>query len=110
MNNRLVFLDEVKGLAILLVAMGHVLAWNGMGTSVDLIVNPYGNLIFQLIYAFHIPLFFCVSGFLFKSSDKFNDLSKSLISKTKRLLIPYFSTGTLVFLVMGGENGVTGSY
>lgn len=31
MNRRLVQIDEIKGLAIILVVMGHVLAWNGLG-------------------------------------------------------------------------------
>lgn len=104
MNNRLVFLDEVKGLAILLVVMGHVLAWNGMGTTADLSINEYGNLMFQFIYGFHMPLFFCVSGFLFKSNNNLGDLSQSLIGKVKRLLIPFMATGTLVYIVMGGAN------
>ena len=108
MNKRLVYLDEVKGLAILLVVMGHVLAWNGMGTSADSSYNEYGDLIFQFIYGFHMPLFFCVSGFLFKSSGTFSDMVKLLYGKAKRLLIPYLATGTLVFWVRGGKFGGIG--
>lgn len=49
-GNRLVFIDEIKGFAILLVVMGHVLAWNGLSTNDGLDYNHQnGSLLFQLI-------------------------------------------------------------
>lgn len=46
----------------------------------------------RLIYSFHMPLFFALSGSLFYlnvESNKFNNLRDVLSVKAKRLLIPY---------------------
>lgn len=49
------FLDAMKGMGILLVVLGHVS-----------LIEPLNT----VIYAFHMPLFFFISGFLFFSSRK----------------------------------------
>lgn len=64
-------LDLLKGLAILLMVMGHVIPWT---LESDLLQKPlmlldrhsFGlALVYQVIYSFHMPLLFFVSGFLF---------------------------------------------
>lgn len=47
-------LDIVKGIGIMLVVLGHTL--QGIYTDFD------NNLVFRLIYSFHMPLFFFISG------------------------------------------------
>ena len=46
----------------------------------------------EFIYSFHMPLFFCVSGYLFMRSHSLerDGYSKWIGNKAKRLLIPYF--------------------
>ena len=50
------FLDIAKGLAIILVVIGHVL--QGSAENFDDLLG------FKIIYSFHMPLFFCREQFL----------------------------------------------
>lgn len=68
---RLDWIDTIKGIGILFVVAGHTL-WPSVQFSV---------------YLFHMPLFFIISGFLFKEKKP----SYFLYSKIKTLLIPYIS-------------------
>jgi fucose 4-O-acetylase-like acetyltransferase len=55
MKERLIYVDQIKGIAILLVIMGHLIQFNGLGTD---------NAVFEFIYSFHMPLFFIISGYI----------------------------------------------
>lgn len=56
MANRLYYLDNLKGLLIILVIRGH---------AIQFTLPDYENVFaFRLIYSFHMPLFFFISGFL----------------------------------------------
>ncbi len=66
------WVDVLKGFGILLVVAGHVLT----GTTV------------VVIYMFHMPLFFFISGVLFKPE---NDVREYAVKKSVHLLIPYLS-------------------
>ncbi len=75
-------LDIAKGIGIVFVVLGHT---KGPKEMID------------LIYCFHMPLFFIISGYLFnfeKWKDRFNDFLKSRI---ERLIIPYFITVLFFF-------------
>lgn len=99
-------LDLLKGLAILLMVMGHVLPWT---IDSDIFHKPFmdleGNelqltLVYKIIYSFHMPLLFFVSGFLFYkpiNHDK-QYLKNILVKRTKRILIPYLATGSLLMI------------
>lgn len=79
-NNRLVYIDVAKGILILLVVLGHVLAGSNIVTKVMI----------RAINSFHVPAFFAISGFLVKEESvrkcSFLDF---LIKKIKRLFLPY---------------------
>ena len=66
-------IDIAKGIGIVLVVLGHALA--------------YGcpNRLFTMIYAFHMPLFFFLSGFVFKPKNSVFDF---VLGKIKSLLLP----------------------
>lgn len=83
-GNRNVSLDVAKGVGIILVVICH-LKLSFMTTY---------------IYWFHMPLFFIISGYLFKKPDKKDDLLLVLFSKTCRYLIPYFSFYFLILIVL----------
>ena len=53
-SNRNKFYDAIKGVAILLVVIGHVI--QNHSNDFD------NNLIFRIIYSFHMPLFMFISG------------------------------------------------
>lgn len=56
MDKRIAYIDTAKGVTILLVIIGHC-AWIKSVPGLD-----------HLIYSFHIPLFFIVSGMFTKKS------------------------------------------
>lgn len=64
MKKRIDWLDECKGIAIILVVLGHVIS--GYMNS-GLFINEQRILttIFNIIYSFHMTLFFILSGYLF---------------------------------------------
>ena len=97
-SDRIEYLDAIKGFAILLVVMGHVDAacyedWNDVLQKTDIGAMFW----WKVIYSFHMPLFFCVSGYLCKS----NGGGKFLLRKTRSLLLPFFSVGLTTSLLMG---------
>jgi len=78
-KQRIEELDYVKGLAIFLVIMGH---------ATDNLATPLWRLV---IYSFHMPLFFMVSGMVMKSADVKDrgTIGAFLIKNFKALLVPY---------------------
>lgn len=70
-------IDSLRGIAVLLMIAGHV----GFGAF----ANNY-------IHAFHMPLFYFVSGLVFKPEryDSFLSLAKKLF---RRLIVPYLVVG-----------------
>ncbi len=88
-------IDMAKGLAILLVVLGHVVATD----------YPAGNTWFEIlnpsIYRFHMPFFMFLSGWVFFHTYKKNSGFKDFISKRAfRLLLPYF---LMIIVVMLGK-------
>lgn len=81
-HQRVHWIDVAKGFGIILVSFGHIR--NGNGQSVWL---PALNEPINIIYLFHMPLFFFLGGFTFSSRRKFPDFIKV---KAKTLLIPYY--------------------
>jgi len=90
---RNVFIDYLKGIAIFLVVWGHGIQY------LDKENNFYNNWLFLFIYSFHMPLFMCISGYLFAYSAKkrFYELFKS---KMKQLIIPVLCWGVFFTLLV----------
>lgn len=89
MNNskakvRLTYIDIARGIAILLVVIGHMNQFYRNNLNIS---NPQ---MLSFIYTFHIPLFFIISGMLI-SEKSFKDVSfmKFLVKKIKTLIVPY---------------------
>lgn len=88
LTNRVEVIDALKGIGILLMVLGHM--------HFSVIFNHY-------IFAFHMPLFFLISGYLYKRPQT---MLKTIIRKAKRLLIPYFSFGIgywILWLIANGK-------
>lgn len=84
-NNRNLAIDMMKGIGIVLMVIGH------FGT-----LWPICNeVLTKVIYSFHMPMFFFISGFFFKTRG----FRKQIVSDSRRLLIPYAITMTVVLLI-----------
>lgn len=91
-NTRLTWLDMAKGVAIILVIMGH----RGFITKPTQV----------WLSSFHLPLFFLASGFLMATKKEHLCSPKTfIIRKIRTLLIPYFAfslASILLQLVLSG--------
>ena len=82
-------IDICKGFACILVVLGHALKQTGEGNAVF-------DLLLALIYGFHMPLFFFLSGLVSAKITEFCGWEERLCYIKKRafrLLIPYFTVG-----------------
>ncbi len=82
MSKRIGYLDIARGIGILLVVLGH----NDFGA-----VSPFFH---QVIYSFHIPLFFFLSGYFINTSISFFDYFKK---RFHSILKPYLFTIFLIY-------------
>lgn len=80
---RIGWIDVAKGIGVILVVLGHM-------PTVPRILRLW-------IFSFHMPLFFFVSGYLFKPSTTSTPFGTVLCSKAKKLLLPYLIY-SIVFL------------
>lgn len=81
-NNRVTYIDRLKGLAIILVVIGHLLKTGETG------------LLYQFIYSFHMPLFMFLSGLVIFELPKWH----KLCFKLTNYLFPFFIVGSLYSL------------
>lgn len=91
-SKRLKYLDIAKGIAIILVVLGHCFPENIFGG--EDYIDKIGRIIYDFIYSFHMPIFFYIAGFLFYNSWKSHN-NVTMKKKAKRLLIPYITFSTI---------------
>lgn len=75
--------NVIKGVAIFLMIWGHCIQYCAMGS-----VDFFGDPVFKTIYAFHMPLFMLVSGYLFSFSFGKRDLKSLLSHRIQGMLHP----------------------
>ncbi len=94
-SNRNEIVDLLKGLAIYLVILGHVIQCYSYSSS-QYLNNPA----YLCIYSFHMPLFMYISGVLiYQSLLKSNSLLKIIKKRTVQLIYPYFVWGFALFII-----------
>jgi len=87
LNQRIIWVDYAKGIGIFLVVLGHVIRSFNKGSISN--VPEFYSYIDQWIYAFHMPLFFFISGlFIERSASK--NLNKFVVNKLQTIAYPYF--------------------
>ncbi len=91
MSQRLEYMDVAKGIAILLVILGH---------------HDLPPVLYDWIYSFHMPLFFIVSGYFWHKVSMVEELKKGL----KNLLIPLWTTKLLWVVLLLIAYNYRGSY
>ena len=85
-TDRLGWLDRAKGLGIVLVVIGH--AWIGLRAAGVLADDGMFRVVEQLIYNFHMPLFFLLSGFTYEGWARRRSLGQAALSRVTRLIWP----------------------
>ncbi|GIM30163.1 O-acetyltransferase [Clostridium polyendosporum] len=88
-TQRLDWIDMAKGLGMILVMITHA---------------PIPDQFKQIIYTFHMPLFFFLSGYLF-SISKYNSFLAFFKRKFKSLVIPYFTLSFINYMYWISTNG-----
>ena len=90
-NNRVAWLDIAKGMAIILMVLGH--------TSIPAVASNF-------IYAFHMPLFFIASGWVTRW-DK-HALPQFITHRLRTLMLPFGIYSAIVLIIStlnrGGES------
>ena len=96
------YIDSLKGIAIILVVVGHCIAWNYSDFNTTILESKPSDMFWwHLIYSFHMPLFFWISGFLLPRKTINLDV---LWRRTYTLLIPFICAGIIMdFLSNGGD-------
>lgn len=91
MEQRLIHIDALKGLAIILVVLSHSL-------------QPYYSdetFIVRAITSFYMPLFMFLSGFVSYKIEKWDKMKQRFF----QLIIPFFSAMLLTWFIGNWEGG-----
>ncbi|EUJ40102.1 O-acetyl transferase [Listeria weihenstephanensis FSL R9-0317] len=84
-TNRIDWMDTAKGIGIFLVVWGHFYASDTLKI---------------VIYGFHMPLFFFLSGYLYK--ERAMSFLAFVKKKSKQLLLPFLMFQAVTFLIVNG--------
>lgn len=97
---RLKSITTLQSFAIFLVVLGHSLPVQNTSGSRPTVAEW----IFHFVYSFHIQLFIFISGFLFIYTNLERKIvyAQYLVSKIKRLLLPYMVISTFAFVIKSG--------
>jgi fucose 4-O-acetylase-like acetyltransferase len=87
-NNRNLSIDALKGIGIVLMVLGHCTIGNNV-------------ILTNFIFSFHMPLFFLVSGYLYKEKI----FIKLIQTNFKRIILPYLVTVSLIALFFLFKDG-----
>lgn len=82
-NNRIEYIDCIKGICILIVIYTHILG------------DLFDEL--KILFCFHMPIFFTLSGLFFKTYN--NSFWGFLKKKTNTLLVPFFFFYALSYII-----------
>lgn len=99
-DNRNQFVDIMRGIAMLLVVLGHTMT----GCTVD----SQKSFLFNIIWSLQMPLFILISGFVTKYSRPISDgkgLWKYVKRRTVAYMLPWAVWSFLVRGIIFGEDG-----
>ncbi len=85
MGSRILWIDNLKAIAIFFVVIGHTV---GLPATIE-----------KLIFSFHMPVFFWLSGMLVKDTLKEIPFLPFLKAKAKKRLIPYFYFSVISYIL-----------
>lgn len=79
MSSRIEWIDALKGIAILVVVIGHCVA-DSLHSNTFPIYQQYMQMFYDFIYSFHMPFFFTISGFVFYLATKHINIKYKLLN------------------------------
>ncbi len=96
---RLIWVDALKGWLMLLVVMGHAIQWT-LGDETD------DSHVWNIIYSFHMPAFFAVSGWLAYRPGRqgkgptigHSHTAYLIVRRAQQLLIPFFCWSLVIII------------
>lgn len=88
-TQRLEYIDQLKGIAMLMVVIGHIIVFCGLG---------YENTFVRHITMMNMPLFYFLNGLVLKDAYGIKNETKFLLYKSQQLLLPFFVWGGLMVL------------
>lgn len=94
-SRRIEWIDIAKAVAIILVIIGHTV--------------KYGSDIRNIIFSFHMPLFFLLSGYTYKMANTATDLYSHIRKGCRHLLLPCIIVsiiGIFASFILGDGNGI----
>lgn len=92
-SKRLTYIDIAKGIGIVLVVVGHCIPDATSPTGISI---PAYRWLHDVIYSFHMPLFFFLAGFMVSRQKMLARAQKPLDlvrKRISRLLVPYVFVG-----------------
>lgn len=103
LDSRYSWVDTSKGIAIILVVIGHVIVGlRGAGIA----TGEAWGIVHNAIYSFHMPLFFMMSGFFVVRSIKSRSEITFLAGKIDTIVYPYI----LWMIIQAASLAVVGKY
>lgn len=101
-KDKLSYINILYVIGMIFVVMGHAtLNYLGNWGPINLIASPISVSINRYIYSFHMPLFFFISGYVFRYNIKngnYQTFNILLNKKFNRLIVPYLLVG-LFYLI-----------
>lgn len=104
MSERQSYIDVMKGLAIMLMVMGHTIAWQFSDWHAALNEEPMIVMfLWRFIYSFHMPLLmFCSGLFVIRGTEmSLKDVGASIWKRVQSLLFPSVFAGAILWLRRG---------
>ena len=84
MKQRIQWLDNLRAIAIFFVVLGHTV---GLPDTAQ-----------KLIFSFHMPIFFWISGLFAKEDIRAETLKGFILKRWRQRLIPYVSFSVISYL------------
>lgn len=97
MKSRVGYIDSLKGIAIILVIVGHIIQYYYSPEAFR------GNCVFRYIYSFHMALFMALSGYTVNNNfDSIRAVFAKIDRRAINLLLPFICWGLFDNFFLGG--------
>ena len=93
-KKRIGYIDSLKGFLILCVALGHIID-GFLNAGVYSEHSDVMNALYIILYSFHMPTFFLVSGYLFSKAYISSQLSDAIVFSVLIVVLLVRPTGIL---------------